>query len=186
MSQYVDGIEFVTEECCNCGILFAMTKDFQRRRLNDHKSFCCPSGHSQHYSGQTEGQKLRKQLERKQRQLEAESGRASLLEQQRNQLSKSYGKIRERVKNGVCPCCNRTFQNLLNHMRTEHPEFGSHEYLKSLRFAFGLTQQALGDEIGVPSAYISLYERDRPVPQWANTSISEWLESNASCRETIT
>lgn len=179
MSKFVDGIEFVTEECCSCGIPFAMTKDFQRRRLNDHKLFYCPSGHSQHYTGKSEAQKLREQLEKTQRNLEAESGRAALLEQHRNQVSRSYGKMRERVKNGVCPCCNRTFQNLLQHMRTEHPDFGEHDQLKSLRGAYGLTQQALGAEIGVPASYISLYERTRPVPEWAAVNISQWIQSNA-------
>jgi len=179
MSNYVDEIEFITEECCNCGMPFAMTKDYQRRRLDDHESFYCPRGHGQHYSGKTEAQKLKKQLEQKQRMLEAESGRAALLEQQRDQLGRSYGKMRERVKNGVCPCCSRTFQNLLQHMRTKHPKFDSHDHLKSLRDAFGLTQSALAEEIGVPPSYISLYERDRSVPDWAETNIAGWVDSNA-------
>lgn len=179
MSKYVDGIEFVTEECCNCGLPFAMTKDFQRRRINDHKNFYCPSGHSQHYAGETEAKKLSKKLEQKQRQLEAAFGRASLLERQRDELGKSYGKMRERIKNGVCPCCNRTFQNLLDHMRNEHPEFGSHEQLKALRDAYGLTQKALGDEMGIPASYVSLYERDRPVPGWADANIEQWINGNA-------
>ena len=28
----------------------------------------------------------------------------------------------KRVHNGVCPCCNRSFQNLQKHMKTKHPE----------------------------------------------------------------
>ncbi len=79
MSKFVDGIEFVTVECCNCGMPFAMTRDFKRRRLDDHKLFHCPAGHSQYYTGKSEAEKLKEQLAAKQRQLEAESGRAALL-----------------------------------------------------------------------------------------------------------
>ena len=31
-------------------------------------------------------------------------------------------KMRNRVGNGVCPCCNRTFVNLQRHMASKHPE----------------------------------------------------------------
>jgi hypothetical protein len=27
------------------------------------------------------------------------------------------------VANGVCPCCNRTFQNLARHMAGKHPDY---------------------------------------------------------------
>lgn len=32
-----------------------------------------------------------------------------------------------RVKNGVCPCCNRSFQNLKRHMNTKHPNWSENE-----------------------------------------------------------
>lgn len=172
MSVYVDNIKFITEECCNCGMPFAMTKDFQRRRLNDHQSFYCPAGHSQRYTGKTEEQKLKDKLE-------AEAGRAMALESQLNQTSRNYQRIRARVKNGVCPCCNRTFQNLLQHMKTEHPDFGEHDQLKTLRNMYGLAQSALASEIGVPASYVSCYERRRPIPVSAANRIERWISQNA-------
>ncbi len=30
---------------------------------------------------------------------------------------------RERIVSGVCPCCNRTFQNLARHIAGQHPDF---------------------------------------------------------------
>lgn len=179
MSKYVDHIEFVTEECCNCGMPFAMTADFQRRRRDDRKSFYCPMGHGQHYSGKSEAQKLKDQLAKKQRDLEAAYGRAAALQGQRDQIANSYKRIRARVKNGVCPCCNRTFDNLLRHMRTKHPDYGSEKTLRALRDAYGLTQAALGDEIGIPASYVSNFERERPVPAHAESRIATWLDSNA-------
>ena len=32
-------------------------------------------------------------------------------------------KLKKRASAGVCPCCNRSFQNLRRHMGNKHPEF---------------------------------------------------------------
>lgn len=32
-------------------------------------------------------------------------------------------KIEKRVANGVCPCCNRTFEDLARHMSTKHKDY---------------------------------------------------------------
>ena len=32
-------------------------------------------------------------------------------------------RIKKRVANGVCPCCNRTFKDLAAHMSTQHPDY---------------------------------------------------------------
>jgi DNA repair exonuclease SbcCD ATPase subunit len=32
-------------------------------------------------------------------------------------------KIKNRIGHGVCPCCNRTFENLHRHMASQHPTF---------------------------------------------------------------
>jgi DNA-binding transcriptional regulator YiaG len=181
MTAFVNGIQFEIEQCCNCGIAFAMTADFQRRRREDRESFYCPAGHGQHYTGKTEAQKLKEELERKQAALVAERGRAVALEAQRDQISKAHRKMRERVRNGVCPCCTRTFQNLMQHMRTEHPDFATND-LKVLRDAFGLTQRAVADEIGIPTAYVSKHERGGSVPAYAKESIDSWVDRNSAVR----
>jgi DNA-binding transcriptional regulator YiaG len=178
MGEFVNGIEFRTEQCCNCGVAFAMTADFMRRRRNDRKTFFCPNGHGQHYVGKTEAEKLREELERKQNALDAERRRAVALEQQRDQIAKAHRKMRDRVRNGVCPCCNRTFQNLMAHMRTEHPDFGT-ATLKMLRDAYGLTQSAVANEIGITSVYVSLHERGKSVPVYAKQRIESWIERNS-------
>lgn len=76
MSKFVDEVWFEIEECCNCGMPFAVTTDFKNRRLKDHKSFYCPMGHGQHYTGETEEQNLRRQLSReREKASQAETGR---------------------------------------------------------------------------------------------------------------
>lgn len=53
-----------TETCCNCGIEFTMPADLQAALRRSHKTFYCPNGHGQHYSGETADQKRIAQLEK--------------------------------------------------------------------------------------------------------------------------
>jgi len=175
MSTFVDNERFFVEHCCNCGMAFAMTDAFHERKLKDQTYFSCPSGHQQHYTGLTEEQKLRKEVERKQQMLDAANARADTSEREREQIAKAHKKMRERVMNGVCPCCNRTFQNLMMHMRSEHPEFREFKTLSTLRAAFGMPQAAVANEAGVITAYVSLYEREKPVPSYAKSRLDGWV-----------
>jgi len=115
--------KFEVEECCNCGVLFAMTKSFKNRKRNDHKSFYCPEGHGQHYTGKSDLEKLqevlrREELERQQAEemLKAECKAHKATKKKKSQLEK-------RMANGVCPCCNRTFKQLVRHMKSKHPNY---------------------------------------------------------------
>lgn len=62
--NYTVETTMVTEQCCNCGMLFAVTSDYQKRRRQDRARFFCPEGHGQSYSGETEAEKLRRERDR--------------------------------------------------------------------------------------------------------------------------
>ena len=178
MSQFSNNEWFETEQCCNCGMSFAMTADFKRRRIDDRALFYCPSGHAQHYTGKTEAQKLKQELERKQQMLDAAQARAATAERDREQVAKAHKKMRARVMNGVCQCCNRTFQNLLMHMKSKHPDFRETMKLSTLRAAFGMTQMAVAKEVGVNQMSVSNYERERPVTGYAKQRLDNWVEKH--------
>lgn len=113
--------------CITCGVAIAGPETFNNQRLRDHKAFYCVNGHSQVYVGKTKEQALQEQLDaEKARRVRAEEGRVRDAEHAKRQVAAERGKVtklRNRVGNGVCPCCNRTFQNLLMHMTTQHPDF---------------------------------------------------------------
>jgi DNA repair exonuclease SbcCD ATPase subunit len=123
---------FVAITCCHegCGVIFGMEKSFYEERRKDHARWYCPNGHNQFFSGKSEAEKLRDELATKNRQLEfAEADKSRL----RSQLSTAQhgravikglmSKMKVRVAHGVCPCCNRTFQNVARHMKTKHPKW---------------------------------------------------------------
>lgn len=122
--------EMVTVECCNCGCLFGMTKEHNQRCRDDSSNyFYCPNGHHQHYSESTVT-KLKKERDRAlaQRDTNArwyrlETEEHARTKNQRNAYKGEVTKVKRRVGNGVCPCCNRTFQDLARHMETKHPGY---------------------------------------------------------------
>lgn len=120
---------FVSEVCCNCGIVFAVDRAVQARWREKGTSFYCPNGHRQHYT-ETDIQRLQKQLEQEKRNAEwhrinAASERAAREKTQRRLIATkgAQTRLRNRIKNGVCVCCNRSFANLRKHMATKHPDF---------------------------------------------------------------
>ena len=115
--------------CANCGIAFGITSDFEKRRRDDHEGFFCPKGHSNVFNGKSEADKLKDRLKEKEESIEWYSKRVTGLH---TEITKKNHEIRaqkaaktkilNRVKNGICPCCNRTFQDLQKHFKSKHPE----------------------------------------------------------------
>lgn len=117
-------------ECANCGLPFGITPDFQNRRRADHATFYCPVGHRNVYDGPSAAERLKRELEAKERALQAERQDNDRVRRQRDHYERSartyrghLTRVRRRVGNGVCPCCNRTFKQLAAHMQRQHPEY---------------------------------------------------------------
>lgn len=127
----------ITETCSGCGILYAMPESFQKERLADKRTFYCPNGHTQTYTGKTEAQKLREQLDEERRgrqraeqnvaywsdEAKEQRERAEHERRRANGYKGHATRITKRAKAGVCPCCNRSFENLRRHMTSKHPQF---------------------------------------------------------------
>lgn len=45
----------------------------------------------------------------------------------RDGMKGQLAKVKNRVKNGVCPCCNRSFSDLRRHMESKHPDYNLKE-----------------------------------------------------------
>lgn len=122
-TTFAENVTMVKEECCSCGVVFALTQFLQAQLRESHKSFFCPNGHSQSYTSESESQRLKRMLEREQR--DAASSRENLVAARRAQerAEKSLQRLKKRTAAGVCPCCNRTVAQLKNHMQSKHKQF---------------------------------------------------------------
>lgn len=113
---------FLTEECCNCGVLFAVSEDLIAQWRKTKRSFYCPNGHSQSYT-ESEADRLKRELERVKRDADWQKQRAESIEKRLIAQKGQLTKLKKRVGNGVCPCCKRTFKQLAQHMAHKHPEY---------------------------------------------------------------
>lgn len=131
----VTQVIFATVEkhtCCqkDCGIIYGLEQGFANYRRQDKRTFYCPNGHPQFFPGKTESDLLKEELARqKQRTTWAEANASDAWDKVEKEKHKSRAlkgvltKTKNRISNGVCPCCNRTFTNLLSHMHTQHPDY---------------------------------------------------------------
>lgn len=120
--KVVREIELVEVRCGECDITFAVPDYWRDGRIKDGNSFWCPNGHCRCYRD-SENSRLKQRLEA------AESTNTHLrdqLDQAERSKAAVKGQLtkeRNRVANGVCPCCKRSFANLHRHMSNQHPTF---------------------------------------------------------------
>lgn len=120
-------VEIVPEQCCDCGVYFGIDSYHKKRLLETGDSFFCPNGHEQYY---TQKESLVEQLNKVKAELqEAHTNKKyyyNKLKDTERSLSAAKGvvtRMKNRIKNGVCPVCNRSFDNLHRHMKGQHPNY---------------------------------------------------------------
>lgn len=109
--------------CYSCGTTFGMESGFYADRLRDHKNFYCPNGHSQHFIGETEAERLQKQLDRERNRVDFYKRESESQKRSRAAMKGQLTKTKNRIAKGVCPCCNRQFSDLHRHMESKHPDY---------------------------------------------------------------
>ena len=121
-----------TVNCGECGGTYAIDGRYHQQRSEKGGYWTCPYcktswGFDQHGS---ELARLKRKLEFQEAETERQRSRCrqSEADHERTQrrLSATQGvltRTKNRVARGVCPCCNRSFQDLMRHMATKHPEY---------------------------------------------------------------
>jgi len=113
-------MEMISICCCECGIEFHVPKDWERERRRDHQKFCCPNGHGLSFKGESDIEKAQREAHQAQARANEEQHLRLVAERERDKAVEAKKRIEKRVSRGVCPCCNRTFQNLQRHMKSKH------------------------------------------------------------------
>lgn len=126
--------ELVVERCW-CGIQHAVPRSLVDTQIAEkdrgrEMSIYCPLGHGWVRSGKTEAQKMKEEVERRDRLIAQERAshdqtRAALRETERRRRAEKAAKtkLKKRVVKGMCPCCDRFFSNVHRHISHMHPEY---------------------------------------------------------------
>lgn len=119
--------EWVHKQCPICGVHYCLDKIFDDHRIKGAKAddgsplgWYCPNGHSLVYC-ESEADKMRRERDRLFQRLAQKDDELKDLENRRRAALGQVTKLRNRVGNGVCPCCARSFTNLRRHMDIQHP-----------------------------------------------------------------
>lgn len=122
--------------CANdqCNVTIYLPDDLISKLRDNHKTFYCYNGHTNYFPQQSDTEKLKADLEKMTGFRDNANKRLEWKEQELKQEKASkialkgvVTRTKNRVKNGVCPCCNRSFVNLAQHMAGQHPNYGNKE-----------------------------------------------------------
>jgi hypothetical protein len=111
--------------CGNCGIGFGVDEKVIAQRRRDHQTFYCPNGCPRHYPHESTEERYKRLYNFAETRLTHTRDQLESTERSRRAYKGQVTRIRRRVGKGVCPCCNRSFQDLASHMEAKHPDYGS-------------------------------------------------------------
>lgn len=118
---YQRELVLVVVDCPSCGVEYGIP-DCLNRQLRAQAlsgSTFCPNGHNWHYTGLSHEQQLKAERAR----VLAAQDQAAAAERRAAAARGQLTKLRNRIANGVCPCCHRTFANVTRHMASKHPDY---------------------------------------------------------------
>ncbi len=131
MATLTVSTDLVGVNCGECGGTYAICSNYHRQQKEEGGSWTCPYCKvGWGYSGRGKNAELRKKL--LQQAAAHDQTRAALhnarelcriTESRRRAELGAKTKLKNRIANGVCPCCNRSFKQLAAHMRTQHPDW---------------------------------------------------------------
>jgi hypothetical protein len=127
-------VTLVPVTCCSCGGVYGLSERYQRERYEKGGTWHCPYCEVATHYRTSEVERLKSELARtKQRAEHREAAlqdeskfyqdRAARNEKRRRAEKAAKTRIKNQIGRGICPCCNRGFANLGQHMQSQHPEF---------------------------------------------------------------
>jgi hypothetical protein len=129
-------------DCASCGepIRLEAAQELSLRR--SRQTFYCLWGHQNYFpAGKTEAEKAREEAEAMRRERDKLKQNTAYLEDRLKAVKEARDhaerraaaargqvtRLKNRAAAGVCPCCNRSFENLRRHMQARHKGFALEE-----------------------------------------------------------
>ena len=124
----------VVIHCHKCHVPFGLEQShYDRARASKDVSFFCTNGHEAIFKKSRE-QELEENLAMARRGRELTQNALTATRDQLEATERSLRghkaaktRIKNRIAAGVCPCCNRSFQNVARHMSGQHPDYAKEQ-----------------------------------------------------------
>ena len=97
----------VNEDCCACGVQYAIPETMRNHCLETGDGWYCPNGHSLSFT-EPRSVVAKKELARER----------AAHDQTKAALEQTTSELETLATKGKCPCCRRNFVNLRRHMKT--------------------------------------------------------------------
>nr|DAH84822.1 MAG TPA: Transcription factor IIIA/RNA Complex finger, TRANSCRIPTION-RNA COMPLEX [Caudoviricetes sp.] len=131
----IDGRSFARMVCGECGIEHYVPKAFDDNQvaLGSKGGWRCPNGHSRVYREseadvvRRERDLLKQRIAQKDDEIRRQREHREAAERSAAARKGQITRLKNRAAAGVCPCCNRSFENLRRHMDHKHPGFRAEE-----------------------------------------------------------
>ena len=120
------GVQLTTINCGECSGTYAINERYRENRERDGDGWHCPYCRvGWGYWGNGKIEKLEKELKAVRKRKEWAEQEAKNAENRRRAEKAAKTRIKNRIANGVCPCCNRSFKDLHRHMQSKHPDYAT-------------------------------------------------------------
>jgi hypothetical protein len=120
------GVSCVVVQCGTCGVIHTVPKLVYDNHRAEGGFHSCPNGHQRGWSKEgSEHERIRRERDRLAQQLAEKDDEIARQRRMREEAEGQVTKLKKRASVGVCPCCNRTFQQLARHMAQKHPTFNA-------------------------------------------------------------
>ena len=118
---------FDITHCGKCGGVYALTAPYVEHKRENGGYWHCPYCRTSWGYGESEIAELKRKLQDERRtkaslrgQLARSREEAEHEQHRANGYKGAMVRVKKRVAAGVCPNCNRTFQDLARHMKSKH------------------------------------------------------------------
>lgn len=122
----LNGERHTVTQCGTCGIYHTVPEVVYETQQREGGFHTCPNGHSRGWKTGSE-QKEQDRIRRERDQLKQDAARLeeeiSLTRVRAEKAEAATKRLKKRSSAGTCPCCSRTFSNMAEHMKHQHPTF---------------------------------------------------------------
>lgn len=129
----LNGERHVVTQCGSCGVWHTVPEIVYNSHMAEGGFHSCPNGHSRGWNKGTdaierenirrERDRLKQDAARLEDEKKALEEQASLARVRAEKAEAATKRLKKRTSAGTCPCCSRTFSNMAEHMKHQHPGF---------------------------------------------------------------